>query len=323
MKFVQPYIGQEITQRYLQKQLRSGKLPQAQLWIGPDQIGKRTLFANLIWQWFCENWSDSPCRQCLDCRLLATDSHPNLQWLTTKDDSRIGIEPVRQLIMAAAQTRLHRGPFIIGIDQAEQLTPAAANALLKLLEEPPAGVYLWLLTAHEEMILPTIRSRCSALYFTAVDDAAMRSLVNDASAIAWANGLPGRLQQWSTAAEHRKLVSIITDWIKIFTTRNLKLKWQTMDELLTTAKVNGSSQQLLALAQYLWRDVMLIKMGCQDALVLTEQRQALEQIAQSVTLEQTMANWQQLALAEQSLATPLQLKLFFHQLVLILHPTYA
>lgn len=113
----------------------------------------------------------------------------------------IPIEEIRTLIQ-----RLHTRPTLgsrraVIIDPADDLERNAANALLKALEEPPAGTYFLLVTHRPGRLLPTIRSRCRVLRFNPLDHAAMERILRGsapqaeaaarAAAIAAAEGSPG------------------------------------------------------------------------------------------------------------------------------------
>lgn len=113
----------------------------------------------------------------------------------------IPIEEIRTLIQ-----RLHTRPTLgsrraVIIDPADDLERNAANALLKALEEPPAGTYFLLITHRPGRLLPTIRSRCRVLRFNPLDHAAMERILREsapqaeaaarAAAIAAAEGSPG------------------------------------------------------------------------------------------------------------------------------------
>lgn len=108
----------------------------------------------------CQN-SPKPCHVCQSCRLSKQGTHPDcLNIEPEKKASSLKIEAVRALadrVHLSPQLGRHR---VIILHSVERLTTAAANALLKLLEEPPEGVYCILLAAHLSGILPTLLSRC-------------------------------------------------------------------------------------------------------------------------------------------------------------------
>ena len=109
------------------------------------------------------------CARCAACTLLAAGNHPDLLCLQPleadeaagrKASSQIRIEAVRQLIGALALSPHHRGMRVSIIRPAEAMNTATANALLKVLEEPPAGNVLLLVSRYPMRLLPTLRSRC-------------------------------------------------------------------------------------------------------------------------------------------------------------------
>ena len=99
-----------------------------------------------------------PCGECYSCKLNQEDAHPDLIRLTAQGH-HIKIQQIRELHHSAGLKPVKdRRVFII--EGAENMTIEAANALLKLLEDPPPGTFFFLTAGHEEGLLPTIVSRC-------------------------------------------------------------------------------------------------------------------------------------------------------------------
>jgi DNA polymerase III subunit delta' len=114
-------------------------------------------------------------------RDAATLAHPDLRWVQP-DGSVIRIDAVREL-EAFAHGTPQAGPRKVAvIDQAHFLNRNAANALLKTLEEPPAGTYLVLTSAHPSRLIATIRSRCQPLQIRPDAELARRWLETTAAA---------------------------------------------------------------------------------------------------------------------------------------------
>ena len=116
-------------------------------------------------------YDDVPCGYCVQCRRIAQGIHADVKIVgvgTGEEDGParrdVRIEQVREIESFLNLTPYEGSRKVIIIDGAELLNAAAANALLKTLEEPPADALLLLLTANEDALLSTIRSRCSALY---------------------------------------------------------------------------------------------------------------------------------------------------------------
>ena len=103
----------------------------------------------------------APCGVCRDCRQVLAGQHPDLHWVAPEEDSKqIRVEQVRDLMGELGLTS-HAGEASVAIlTPAEALNANAANALLKTLEEPRAGVSVILLTTSPSRLPATLRSRC-------------------------------------------------------------------------------------------------------------------------------------------------------------------
>ncbi|MGA0805550.1 MAG: DNA polymerase III subunit delta' [Pseudohongiellaceae bacterium] len=103
-----------------------------------------------------------PCGQCTSCHLFGKGTHPD--WFLLQPPKRmIIVDQIRDAIDFASNTSQRGGRKILCIDPAEAMNLSAANALLKLLEEPPAGTLLFLLSQQPGLLLATLRSRCQQL----------------------------------------------------------------------------------------------------------------------------------------------------------------
>ena len=147
------------------------RFPQALLIEGPEGIGKRVLAMRVARARLCESprADGSACGACASCDYVAAGQHPDLRVVdpVVYDDEGnatpqdvIRIEAIRDLTEWSQVTSHRRGAKLAVIAPADAMHYAAANALLKTLEEPPAGTSL-LLVSHQPGRLPaTIRSRC-------------------------------------------------------------------------------------------------------------------------------------------------------------------
>lgn len=149
--------------------MQSGaRLPHALLLRGPEGVGKLEFARRLVTALLCERdaFDVDPCGTCRSCRLIAADTHPDLHALEPPDGkAQIGIDQVRELIGRVGLTAQYGGRKAVLVAPAERLTRAAANTLLKTLEEPP-GDTLFVLVSHRAAALPaTIRSRCQMVDF--------------------------------------------------------------------------------------------------------------------------------------------------------------
>ena len=145
-----------------------GGMPHAVLISGPANVGKTTFAEDLAAGLLCVHADADarPCGACRGCRALRHGNHPDLHRLAPVGPGAVipigGREErgVRDLVRDLALLPVEGGALVDIIVCADRMTEDAQSALLKTLEEPPAGTILLLTAADEERLLPTIRSRC-------------------------------------------------------------------------------------------------------------------------------------------------------------------
>ncbi|MDP4537223.1 DNA polymerase III subunit delta' [Alkalimonas collagenimarina] len=136
------------------------ELPHAILLTGSSGVGKVQLAEALAALLLCrEPQQQNPCGECKSCRLRLADHHADY-WHQAEAEGRIGVDRIRQLTAFFQGSAQQGGVRIALLPQAERMSEAAANALLKTLEEPPSTCFLLLTSDQPAMLLPTITSRC-------------------------------------------------------------------------------------------------------------------------------------------------------------------
>ncbi len=147
----------------LMRSVQAGRIVHALLFEGPRGSGKRTMARMMAQATVCAG-EPKPCGVCPACKRFEAGSHPDVRVLRPQKKS-IGVDEVRELIDALSLRTYEGGRHIVIIEQADRLTPAAQNALLKTLESPSGEALFFLITDAPGAILPTIASRCLAVRF--------------------------------------------------------------------------------------------------------------------------------------------------------------
>lgn len=155
-------IGHREIVRGLQTGLLAGNLSHSYLFAGPEGVGKATLARALAQALLCQEAPTvTGCLRCPSCHKVATHCHPDLIRVEMAEKkTRIAVDQIRELARFLSLTPMEAPWKVAIIDDAATMNPAAANALLKTLEEPPARSILILVTSRPGMLLATIRSRC-------------------------------------------------------------------------------------------------------------------------------------------------------------------
>lgn len=175
--------GHEAAERELSDTMRAGRMHHAWLITGPDGVGKATLayrFARRLLAGVPEGESLALDPAHPVFRRVAAASHADLLTVertvnekTKRLRTQIAVEDVRRINSFMALTPAEGGWRIVIVDGAEDMNQSSANALLKVLEEPPARAILLLACSAPGRLLPTIRSRCRRLRLSALADQPM------------------------------------------------------------------------------------------------------------------------------------------------------
>lgn len=220
-------LGNERLKDNLRSSINRGRISHFYLISGPAGSGKRTLAKLLAAAILCKS-TDKPCLSCAACRKVLGSGHPDF---ITIDDPEKKVVPVDLIREARSDIYIRPNEAdhkIYLFPRAQDMGIPGQNALLKVLEEPPAyGVFI-LLTDNPQKLLPTVRSRCTELALTALpEEIAFQQLSSEfpqaeetdiRAAISRSGGFLGQAKE--ILAEGSDLPQQTLDFLNAFSQRN-------------------------------------------------------------------------------------------------------
>lgn len=283
-------IGHEAIKRGLAHAVAEKRLHHALLFVGQAGVGKNTLARAFVQSVFCERSSESAlecCGSCSNCMRIAQNVHPDV-FVVESDSATLKIELIRDM-----QRRLGLAPFesdkrFVIIRDVHKMQDAAANCLLKTLEEPDPYTTFILITPHLQRLLPTIVSRCQIVRFASFErDVIADYLVqhenvplNIAQQTAiLAAGSIGKAIELSQGEDQTELLEILDDILSM----------RSMDDAFSMAaslkgKKDKAEHLMLLLLTYV-RDLALLKTVPNAPIVLTRYRDAMFRRVDRVSLK--------------------------------------
>ncbi len=218
------------------------RLPHATLLVGPAGVGKAAFSEQLAALLLCESAAKErgACGECQACRWLDAGNHPDFRRVAADgdDDTEDGaadkagdkpkkrsakiikIDQIRELEAFVFVGSHRNGNRVVLITDADAMNSPAANALLKILEEPPSSVYFILVSSKTKSLLPTLRSRCRVIPFSPPPAAAGAAWLAGAGlekqAVRYldlAGGAPMRVAQWKDEGQLAPIDAVVDSLI--------------------------------------------------------------------------------------------------------------
>ena len=334
---VKDIYSQEKAVAQFQRAFAAGKTAHAYLFVGTDGVGKRTAARAFAKMLLCHQRQEKKtkaglffdsCGQCRSCKLFEAGSHPDykpiykeLIQFTKGGKGRttpleMPIDVIREFLIDKASNKPIESDYVVYvIDEAEKVNNESQNAMLKVLEEPPAYCVIILLCSRLEEMLPTTQSRCQLIRFNPVEETQILKKLNETradekEALYWARfseGSVGQALAWASLdlgdnsatayAIKKELVDRVSRlepadvldtavWIgqcvKTISAVWIKEYPEMSSKDLTRRAQKGMIQMILCLLA----DAMEMNLGREARLVNSDQTPAVKRLAKTLDSEQ-------------------------------------
>ena len=292
-------VGHAWAVEMLASGLANGRLGHAYLITGPEQVGKTTLARTFAQALNCEApEAERPCGQCRPCKLIATDRHPDVKFVSPEVSGRgkltLKIEAIRQLQQDLTLSAYEARYKVAILERFDAATLGAANAFLKTLEEPPGKVILLLTATDADMLLPTISSRCRTLNLRPLSP----DLIEQSLAVRWqvpaekatllAHLADGRLGWAVQAAEDETILQMRAEQLEILHSALAGRRSERFALADRLARKPEALPDLLKTWLSWWRDLALLSQRRGQAISLT-----LTNVDEVSRMEPLAATWRE------------------------------
>ena len=283
--------GYETIKEHLQSAISMGKVSHAYVISGGLGSGKKLIASTFAQTLQCEAGGVEPCGVCHSCVQAAGRNQPDIIWVGHEKPGSIGVDDIRDQLVSDMQIKPYSSPYkIYIIDEADKLTVAAQNAMLKTIEEPPAYGIVILLANNPDVFLQTILSRCVVLDLKPLkDDVVIKDHYDNIGdyeckfAARFAAGRIGRAMTMVESTEFAELRRDVMDVIK-----NAK----DMDSADIMTSVKRVTNYKLTIDDYLdlmlmwYRDVLMFKStNDTNLLIFNDQMTLIKSQAQTMSYE--------------------------------------
>ena len=258
-------IGHEQVIAHLQNAIRMDKVSHAYLISGEEGSGKKMLADIFAATLLCEEHGVEPCGSCKSCMQAQSDNQPDVIYVK-HEKLTIGVDDIRTQVNQDIGIKPYQGKYkIYIIEDADKMTEAAQNALLKTIEEPPAYAVVILLASKTETLLKTILSRCVLLTLRPVDQGKIKNLLMEQYAVpdymaelaaAFSGGVTGRAIRFAASEDftaHKDEVLHLVKYIEEMSVSEI------MEAVKGLATKKDLAEEYLDLVLLWYRDVLLFK----------------------------------------------------------------
>lgn len=258
-------VGHEQIKEHLQLVIRDDKPFHAYIFQGDVGVGKETVARTFAAALQCQGEGEKPCKVCPSCHQMESGNQPDVIWVT-RERSSLGVDEIREQLCNTMDIKPFSSPYKIYIvSEAEKMTEAAQNALLKTIEEPPEYGVVILLTSNISALLPTIQSRCLTLEFRPLSTATVEKFLTSQcevpdylakSSAAFAQGNLGKAMRYAKSDDFIESKDMILSLLR-------RVREMPVTDMLEVIQDLGTRKEeirdYIDLMELWYRDVLLFK----------------------------------------------------------------
>lgn len=268
--------------------VHSGSTANTYIFEGENGLGKSEsakLFASAL---VCENKSIAPCGSCRQCVEAKAGTNPDIIFFEKPDNKQtIGVEAIRFLTENVIIKPFTASKKVYIIRDGDILTPAAQNALLKTLEEPPEYAVFIIITTNQNIMLPTVLSRSVLIHFPPVPEKVIRSYIekrfpeaeNKEFMIKYCEGIPGRADEIMSDENFYALRSSALEILPQLMTKS-KISAFAVKKYIDENK--DSADKILDFWISYLRDMLVISIGARDKIINTDKSEFLIKLSKKL-----------------------------------------
>lgn len=264
-------LGQDSIKRALKEAIERDHLGHAYLFYGESGIGKSMMVKIFARKILCSSGTEEGC-SCSNCQMFFAGMHPDC-YIVECEGSSIGVDKIRKMQTQVIMKPTYGGKKVFVIDDANNMTVDAQNALLKTLEDPPEYAVILLCSNNYDGLLDTIKSRLVKYSFKKNSNYDLReylkrkkiaSGIDEDFLISYANGNIGNLISIMEDDEKRALRDVVID---------CALNIKKMDRVKVIDAINffvdnkDDVEYMLSMFMTVYRDILIIKKTKDDTLL--------------------------------------------------------
>ncbi|MDR1532965.1 MAG: DNA polymerase III subunit delta' [Clostridiales bacterium] len=286
--------GNELIVKCLQSAVIHRRISHAYIFAGPAGIGKKLMANSFAKTVMCGRPKRSDqgvdaCGECVSCVTFESGNHPDMRYVRLDGKKSLGVDEIRQKVTLDMTVMPNQSPYkIFIIEDADAMTPAAQNALLKTIEEPESYGLFLLLAQNAAKFLPTVLSRCVTFKLKPLtNEQAARHLVRragigrrDAEALSvYAQGNIGRAL---SLADDESFIAMRRHVFEILD----KLSYVGLFDLFGMAKnlepYKERGQEVLDIMYYWYHDVLVYLAAGRRFVTQSDRMDAIRQAAEAL-----------------------------------------